>query len=150
MSGSVNKDRTTQLADDLVTALNAQTFSQDVNASRYLLPMFQLEELTTLKVSVIPRGRNKQLMSRSSNQLIHNIEIGIQQRMDDVNDSTETDPIGLLVEEIEDYLLGLEVNGATCTEVMNVLADDSIFAKEHIQSNKVWTTVIVASFQEVR
>jgi hypothetical protein len=142
------KDKTTQLADDLVTLLNS-TFTGQMVASRYLLPMFRLEELSTLKVSVIPRGRNKQIVSRGNNQLVHNLEIGIQQRLDDVNDANVTDPIGLLVEQVEDYLLGLEINGAVCTEINNILADDSIFAKEHIQSDKVWTTVIVASFWEV-
>jgi hypothetical protein len=140
-------DKTTQLADDLVALLNAHGFTTGVVASRYLLPMFRLDELATIKVSVIPRGRNKQIFSRGSNQITHNIEIGIQKRLDDVNNSTMTDPIGTLVEEIEDFLLGIVINGATCTEINNVLADDSIFAKEHIQS-QVWTTVIVASFLE--
>lgn len=144
--------KTTTIADEIVDVLNGSSgsspFSTSFTAVRYTLPMFNLKDLDEVQVSVVPRGRTKSIITRGNNQATHNIEIGIQKRLTDVNDPDEVDPLGLLVEEIEDALLGLTIDNATCIEINNILADDSLVARDHIQSEKVYTTVLVASFLE--
>jgi hypothetical protein len=140
-------DTTTQLADDLVTILNGETFSLPFVAKRLRLPRFTLEELKELHVTIVPRGRATEPFTRGSLWKQPTVEIGVQQKVNDVNDPTEGDPISQLVEEIEDYLLTLTIGYFRCKEVKNVLADDSIFAKEHLYDN-VFTSVLVATFTD--
>jgi len=140
------KSTTFTLADDVVTALNGESFSQSFTAARYIVPMFNLPDLAALKVSVIPRSRAKEVETRGSNASQHKLELGFQKHLTDVNDTSEADPMDYLVEEVEDFLLGESIGDYTCIEIEHILADDSLFAKEHIYSDKVYTAVVVATY----
>lgn len=142
----MSKSTTIQLADDIVSALNAKTdWVMPFSALRLQLPSYDITELNDVKVSVIPRGRTTELATREDTSKTQRIEIGIQQHVTDVN-SVECDTLGALVEEIEDYLILGSIGAWTCTSVINVLSDDSTFAKEHLVNN-VYTAVLVCEYQ---
>ena len=142
----MTKSTTFTLADEVVEALNDETFSQSFTAARLTVPMFTLQELASLKVSVVPRGRAKEIETRGVNAVQHKLELGFQKRLTNVNDPSESDPMDLLVEQVEDFLLGTQINGKTCVAIEHILADDSLFAKEHIYADKVYTAVVEVTF----
>ena len=145
----MSKSTTTNIADDTVSFLADGDFEIDFTVKRVNLPVVHIDELATVQVFVIPRGRETILATRNKKEKHHKIEVGIQKHLTSINDATEVDPIAYFVEQIEDYLLGETFQGATCVEVQNILADDSIFAKDHIQMDRVYTSVLVATFVEI-
>mgnify|MGYP007112161168 CR=1 FL=1 len=54
-----------ELADAIVTELNTHTFSQPVTAARHYLPTFDLQEMHTLHVSVVPTSVASQELTRA-------------------------------------------------------------------------------------
>ena len=145
------KSMTVTIADGVTELLNEwfNTSYPEITAIRQYIPRTTLSELDTTQVFVVPRGVTTEIYTRGSFQYTHTVEIGIQAHTQDVNDSTVVDPISYLVEQIQHKLLGEEVCGITCLECNSVLADDSIFAKEHLVNDNVLTAVLVARFLEV-
>lgn len=145
----MSKSKTTEIADEVVDFLNAIDFEVSVTISRALIPIVKFEDLQTLQVIVIPRGRSTELLTRGKIEKKHKIEVGIQKKLSNPNDSDEVDPIGYFVEQVEESFFGVTLSGATCIEVENILADDSIYAKDHIYTDRVYTSVLVATFVEI-
>ncbi len=138
----MSSSTTTQLADSIVTALNGKF---NLGATRVRLPQIKKSDLSTLSVYVVPRGRTTEILSRDENHKTHKIEIGVMRLVTDIN-STANDSIDKQVEDITDYLLGSDIGEYTCLEAISVLADESIFAKEHLAEN-VYTSVIITSWE---
>lgn len=97
------------IADALVAAINSATFSHPyaaITAIRSYAPRYTLEELTELKVTVIPPGAQYELTSRSQAQADFLLAIGIQQRTDGSDETT--DQLILLAEEMAAFVLDLD------------------------------------------
>ena len=66
------------LADAIVAELNAHAFSQSFTAERGYLPTFDLPDMGTLRVTVVPKEDEGGLDTRSSSAHEYAIDIGIQ------------------------------------------------------------------------
>jgi len=51
----------TDIAEAVKDALNGQDFSQAFTAERHYQPLFELKDMKTLHVTVVPRGRDGSL-----------------------------------------------------------------------------------------
>ena len=95
-----------EIADAVVAALNGAKLSLPVNAQRYYLPEFDLKDMDTLHVSVVPAELDEEIADRTRDRAEYKIHVAVQQRV------AQNDPPGLnqaaidglmqLVQDIDD------------------------------------------------
>ncbi|MFQ5733007.1 MAG: hypothetical protein ACE5KM_13785 [Planctomycetaceae bacterium] len=98
----------TTIADEVVAALNAEVFSQAVTAVRDWLPVFDPDQLSNLKVTVIPKRTTIDNAARGVSKREHEIIVAVQKRLGiadgDTGDKPEIDALHSLSVEIRDFL----------------------------------------------
>jgi len=131
------------VANAIVTELNAATFSQPVTAERGFLPTFDLQEMNELKVTVVPKEDDGKLDTRNQSTHDYAIDIGIQKKPPNI-DNTELDPLMLLTQEIADhFLFGKQAAGATLiSPTVRIL-----YLQEHLQKLRQFTSVVTLTFR---
>jgi len=138
----------TDLADAVVAELNAATFSQPVTAERHYLPQFDLPEMKTLHVTVVPKGVVLSTSDRARGQGDYSIDIAVQKKFE-TDENTELDPLVALVEEIADHFrarrLASYPNAAWLKTEQTVL-----YAPEHIHELRQFTSVLTLTYRVVR
>ena len=138
----------TALADAVMSELNAATFSQAVNAERHYLPQFDLPEMKTLHVTVVPKGVALGTSDRSRGQGDYSIDVAVQKRFtSDAN--TELDPLTTLVEEIADHFRSRRLAGYPSAAWLKTdLA--VLYAPEHMAGLRQFTSVLTITYRVVR
>ena len=141
------------IAKAVVNAINAATLSQPVDAKRYYLPEFDLKEMDSLHVSVVPAELDEEVADRSRDRAEYKIHVAVQKRV------SRRDPPGLneaaidalmhLVEEIDDLfrhraLVGYE--SATWVKTEN----RPIYDPKHLKEHNQFTSLLVLTFRVVR
>jgi len=132
------------VADAVVAALNAGTFSKPVTAQRHYVPRFSLDEMDNLRVSVVPRGLASRAFDRNHNTFDYQIDVAVQQRTDVSQGSL--DALMVLVEEIADFLRKTPLPGIAnckCVEIKN----EPIYAPEHLAELRQFTSVLTMTFR---
>ena len=137
-----------QIADALVTRLNGGTFSQPITAVRTVFPNFELKELSTLKVTVVPRSVDTVLLTRSNDQDDYSIDIGVQKKLT-VNYESETATLIGLVTEIKDFLKLKHLTISTKVAMWISTKIDPIYSREHIAGDNVFTSVVTVTYRTV-
>jgi hypothetical protein len=142
-----------QIADAVVAALNGATLSQTFLAERAYVPVHELRDLVTLRVSVVPTGLSLQLLNRSPRHLIdYVVDIGVQKHIDGDALTTaevlaECDPLMLLAEEIGDLFRGKSLAIAAGAAVCVEIANRPVFAPAHLDEKRVFTSVVSLTFR---
>lgn len=138
----------TDLADAIVAELNASTFSQTITAVRQFLPQFELPEMKTLHVTVVPRGIASGIADRSRGQGDYSVDIAVQKKLSS-DDNADIDPLLALVEEIADHFharrLASYPNAAWLKTEQTVL-----YAPEHMVDLRQFTSVLTLTYRVVR
>lgn len=138
-----------QIADAVVEALNGHEFSRDVTAARSYLPRYTLSDLETTRLSVIPRGRTTEIDTRGSCQRRLVIEVAIHAKMDAHDSADEIDPLVEFAEEVEQFVIAMGAEGATCIEIYPVIEDDGTYDVENLAEVGVFVCAFSAVFLEV-
>lgn len=137
------------IAEAVKAALNAASLSQPLTATREYVPVYELTDLDTLRVTVVPRELSATALSRRDDDFRYMIDIGIQQRFEPPLNPADLDARMLLVEEIVDLFRSKRLTGYTaamCVQVEN----PPIFSPEHIDQYRTFTSVVRLTFQVVR
>jgi hypothetical protein len=135
------------IADAVVAQINAATFSQPVTAERHFQPKFELSEMTELKVSVVPRSLASKSLDRNRDSFDYLIDVAVQQKTD--MSQAALDALMTLVEEIADHFRTQPLTAypnARCTVVKN----DPVYALEHLDEFRQFTSVITLTFRAWR
>lgn len=142
-----------QIADAVETTLNAASkdggLSQPFEAERLYDPVQELEDLDTLKVSVVSAADDSELMTRSSVVMTdYQIFVGVQIRVDSIRRAI-IDPYVLLCEQIKILFLGQFLTLANASEVLCVKAViRPIFDNVHLDEKRVFTSVLTLTFRQ--
>lgn len=92
----------TQIADAVVTALNAATLGETFTAVRTFAPEFTIPELDTLRVSVVPTSIAERITSRSQDEADVVVGVLVQQRVtSETTAGIDQDRVAELVELCE-------------------------------------------------
>ena len=91
----------TDIAEAVKDALNGGTFSLAFTAERHYQPLFELPEMKTLHVTVVPKSMVVQSGARDRNQHDYQVDIAVQKKLD-AGDNAEIDPTKALVVVVED------------------------------------------------
>ena len=133
------------IADAVVAELNAQTFTLPVQAVRGYLPTFELQELSQLKVTVVPRQDDGRLDTRESSAHEYQLDIGVQQKPEKT-DNAHLDPLLRLTQEIADHFRFGRVASASLTSPKIRI----LYLQEHLQKFNQFTAVVTLTFKGSR
>ncbi len=144
------------IADALVTALNAAPvppatgFSPAFTAVRAYRPQFDLEELKTLRVSVVPKAIEITSLGRRSNQHDVSVDVAVQQKVD-LTDSATLDALMLLVQQIADFLRLRRIDLGDGSSAVWVKTENTpIYSPDQLETKQVFTSVLTFTFRVVR
>ena len=140
----------TDIAEAVKDELNGGSFSQSFTAERHYQPVFELPEMKTLHVTVVPKGMTINPASRGLIQHDYQIDIAVQKKFSTGDGgNTELDALMTLVEEIGDFFRRRRLSGlpnAACVKIENT----PIYAAEHMEQLRQFTSVITLTFRVLR
>jgi len=141
----------TDIADAVAAELNAadpSTFSQDLTAERKVLPSFDLPDLAELKVCVVPKAVTITGATRAACQYEIAVDIGIQKKLGRDLD-TEVASLGTLADEIADYLRRRPLAAAPYAAWASI-ANEPVYAPEHLAEQRVFTSVLTVTYRALK
>jgi dTDP-D-glucose 4,6-dehydratase len=144
--GSDHEITILQLADAVTASLNAGTFGQQFTALRLHQPSFDLPELQTLRVSVVPKSLTIQNASRQHTFFDCAVDVGIQQKVDNDN---RVDELLDLAQEITDHLR-LQRLASYPQAAWLAIQHDPVVASEHLDQNRQLTSVLTVTYRVKR
>ena len=138
----------------MVALLNGEDadFSQDFEAQRRVRPSVELADLAELRVTVVPKGFEASVASRSLSQYDVQVDIGIQKKLPaGADEDTEVATMCGLVEEVADFLKGkrLEGTGWSASWVRPAV-NDPVYSTEHLAEKRVFTSVLTLTYRVMR
>ena len=149
------------IADAIVAELNAAAggFSQSFQAERHYLPLFDLEQMKDLHVTVVPKGVTVQpagrtllqhdySIGRDRNQHDVQVDVAVQKRFT-TGDNAELDPLLTLVEEIADFFR-LRRLASVPAAVWVRTEHAPVYAPEHMEQMRQFTSVITLTYRVIR
>lgn len=136
------------ITEAVVDHLNAGAFSLPFTAERRYQPVFELSQLQELRVSVVPKSLKATAATRANAFFDCAIDIGIQQKVN-ADDAETLDGLMRLVEEIGDHLRFHKLD-AFPNAAWLAIENDPIFAPEHLEKERVFTSVLTVTYRVLR
>ena len=134
----------TEVAQAVTDELNTAEFSIPFQAVRHYQPVYELQQMQSLHVTVVPRGIATSVLDRS--RLVHEVQIDIAVQKKFASGSVEElDPLMELVQEIADYFYKRQLSGTNALWVKT--ENKPIYAPEHIQELRQFTSVLTIHFK---
>lgn len=136
------------VADAVVVEINSHVFSQPFNAERHYLPVFELPEMKTLHVTVVPKGMTVTQIARNQAAYDVQIDVAVQKKFD-TGDAAELDPLMVLAEEIADFFRFKTLSGPLGAAWIKT-EHTALYAPEHMDQLRQFTSVLTISFRVIR
>jgi hypothetical protein len=136
---------TVQVAQAVTDALNAHEFSTPFTVQRVALPVFTLEEMQTLHVTVVPREVASSVLDRARDEDEVKVDVAVQKKVASAA-VEEVDPLLALVQEIADFLNRTAMGDATWKKTEN----KPVYAPEHLREKQQFTSVLTVTYRLVR
>ncbi len=141
------------IADAMVAVLNGATLSQPLTAKRYYLPEFELKEMDTLHVSVVPAELDEEIADRSRDRSEYKIHVAVQKRVAKQGspgiDSDAIDELMALVQEIDDLLRHKPLAGYEQAHWMKT-ENKPIYDPKQLKENGLFVSLLAFTFHVVR
>jgi len=131
------------IADAVTSSLNAGPFNPALSAERRYQPVFDLADLAALKVSVVPKAVTISNATRTDGYFDCAIDIGVQKK---IADDSELDGLVGLVEQIADHLRQKRLDDAPEAAFVSI-ANEPVFAPEHLDQQHVFTSVLTLTYR---
>ncbi len=139
------------IADAVVTALNAADLSQSFTAVRRYVPKFDSSGDYSVQVQVVPKSEASEIETRGSDAADLSIDIGVFKKLESdgskaADEIAEIDALMALCEEIK-----VVVNRQRLADVeyaiCNRISRDLIYSVDDVEGKRVFLTVITAVFR---
>lgn len=138
---------------EVLNAASAGTFTQGFAAERQYKPEYDLAQLKTLRVTVVPKKVEIASLGRNVNQHDVSVDVAIQKKVASAG-VEELDPLMALVEQIADYLrlkrLVLGKDGGEGSAIWVKTENSPIYSPEHLEQKQVFTSVLTVTFRVAR
>lgn len=138
---------TTDIADALVASLNGGAFTQSFTAQRHYCPTFDLAEMDTLHVSVVPKSMAIQTAARDGSFHDLAVDIGVQKKVNE--DPADIDALVNLMDEIIEHLKLRRLPGMPQAAWLSI-EHDPIVAREHLEQLRQFTSVLTVTYRVKR
>jgi len=136
------------VADAVVASLNAPGapgFALPFTAVRKYVPAVELSDLADLNVTVVPKAAEITTATRTSSYFDCTIDIGIQRRVNP-DEPAELDALADLAEQIVDHLRLKPLEALPEAAWMDI-AHEPVFATEHLDQQRVFTSVVSVTYR---
>lgn len=133
------------IADAVVASINAGTFAQPVQAERRYQPAFELTDLKDLKVSVVPKAVTITNATRTDGYFDCAVDVGVQKKVN-ADDEAELDGLADLVEQIADHLRQKRLDNGPEAAFISI-ANEPVFAPDHLDQQRVFTSVLTVTYR---
>ena len=134
-----------RVADSVVDELNTAPLSIAVSAKRLYQPQFELREMQTLHVTVVPSAEEIKTLTRGASMKSLFVDVGVQKKFSK-GDAAELDLLVSLVDEIAALFHRKRL--ATAPEaICTVVKPDPIFAPEHMEQFRQFTSIVSLEFK---
>lgn len=139
----------TALADAVTEHINAGSFSQPVLAVRTHQPAFTLEELGTLRASVVPRTTTITPVSRANCIEEHVVDVGVQKKLPSEDEQDAIDALLELTEAIGDRLRHTRLAGFNEAAWAGIAheAGGAVVSGESLEQHRVFTSVLSVTYR---
>lgn len=138
----------TDIADAVVTELNAADFGQSIDAERHYVPDFELPEMKSLHVSVVPKAATTNVASRGLNQRDYQVDVAVQRKLE-TSDNAELDELLGLTESIGDHFGNKRLKSYP-TAMWVRTEHKPIYSVEHIEQFRQFTSVLTFTFRVMK
>lgn len=135
------------IADAVVSELNGGSFSQQFTAKRLYQPLFDLQQLKQLKVSVVPKAVEIERSDRVAHQYDYQIDVAVQKKFD-TTENAELDPLMGLVEQIADFFKDRRLSAYP--DASWIKTENLPWSPEHMIQQRVFTSVLTLTFRVLR
>ncbi len=135
--------RITDIADAVVAAMNGHTFSHAFTAARAYRPVFELQDMKDLRVTVVPKAVELTTAGRGLAQSDVQIDIGVQKKLADADDA-EIDALMDLVQEIADFI---RATGRFGDAAWMKTDNAPIYSQEHLGELRQFTSVLTLTLR---
>ena len=135
----------TDIAKSVVAELNKHTFSLRFESIFSVRPGFELAELETLRVIVVPKTLEIETASRASSKYLVSVDVGIMQRIGKMTPEEAVESLGDFVDELIEFLKTKtldEFPAAQCIAVSN----DPIYVPDHLTQQRTFTSVLTVQY----
>lgn len=139
------------IADAVVTALNAASLSMAFTAERAYVPVHEAKDLLDLKVTVVPRELTLAAVARSRDEFDYVIDVAVQRRIE--NAVLAIDPYMELAEGILDLFRGKLFDygaGGRAVCIATSCQNNPIYVPQHLDEHRVFTSVVSLTFRAQR
>ena len=136
------------IADAVTTELNAGTFSLSFTAERHYLARFELKQLGTLRVPVVPKATTIETAARRQAQHDVQIDVGVLQKLQ-AADNSEIDELVTLVEELADHFR-LQRLASYPNAIWTRTENEPIYSHEHLERMRQFSSVLTLTFRVIR
>lgn len=138
----------TDIADAIVAQLNGATFGQPVTAVRSYLPQYDLTEMQSLHVTVVPKGVVLGSADRSRGQGDYSIDVAVQRKFA-AGDNADLDGLTNLVEEIIDHFRGRRLD--SYPDAAWLKSEQAVlYAPEHMAELRQFTSIVTFTYRVLR
>lgn len=137
--------RVIEIADAVVARINGASLSVPVTAVRAYRPEWTLAELESLRCTVVPVSLAAVPLDRGRDTGDYVVDVALQRRLPDESNAT-IDGYMLLVEEVAELFRWVRFDppaDAKCVAVQN----DPIYAPEHLEERRVFTSLLTLTFR---
>jgi len=138
---------------ELLNTSPVGTFGQAFTAERQYKPEYDLAQLKTLRMTVVPKKIEIASLGRSSNQHDVSVDVAIQKKVASAS-TEELDSLMMLVEQIADDLrlrrLMLGKDGREGSAIWVKTENAPIYAPEHLEQKQVFTSVLTITYRVVQ
>jgi hypothetical protein len=139
----------TEITEAVVTALN--TYASGIDpvpfvAIRKYVPQFELADLKTLRVVVVPISNESTPATRGKMENDVTVSIGVMKKLEGETES-DIDPLVLLAENIATFLDKQDLVSGDMKIMWLSSEHKPIYSAQEIQNKKVFTSVIAVTYR---
>ena len=131
------------IANAVTAGLNRADLQPHFTAEMSLLPEFELKELKTLRVTVVPRSLKTAVQNRESSGREVTIDIGVQQKTADEDRLAELLQLSENIIDVFDRKRLADYQQAICVKAEN----DPVYDPGHLREFRQFTSVITLTFK---
>lgn len=131
------------IADAIVTDLKTGTFSEPLTVVRRVLPEYELTELKTLTITVVPKSVEIANITRQSTSFDIAIDIGVQQK---IGKDTDAEVLRLsgIVSEIVAFLNRRSL--PTLKAQFKSIGNEPVYVPEHLSEQRLFTSILTVTY----
>jgi hypothetical protein len=108
-------------------------------------PSFELAELETIRVVVVPKSYEIASITRAASKYIATVDVGIMQRIGKMSPEDAVDQLGDLVEEMIEFLKSQSLSDFPAGQVVGI-TNDPLYVPDHLTSQRTLTSVLTIQY----